>query len=39
MGYGNFVLESQSPKWCYSTKDYNEWINNYYHNTDDDDEK
>ena len=23
MGYGNFVLESQSPRWCYSTAHYN----------------
>ena len=24
MGCGNFVIESQSPRWCYSTEEYNE---------------
>ena len=24
MGYGNYVLESQSTRWCYSTEEYNE---------------
>ena len=29
-----------SPGWCFSTEDYNEWMNNHYHyDKDDDDEK
>ena len=24
MGCGDFVLDSQSPRWCFSTEDYNE---------------
>ena len=40
MGYGNFVLESQSPRLCYSTEENNERQNEHYHNTDNsDDEK
>ena len=37
MGYGKFVLESQSPRWCYSTEEYNERQNKHYRNTDDSD--
>ena len=34
------MLDSQSPRWCYSTEKYNERQNDHYHNTDDsDDEK
>ena len=36
-GYGNFVLDSQSPRWCYSTEEFNERQNKHYHNTDDSD--
>ena len=28
-----------SPRWCYSTEDYNEHTDIFYHNIDDDDEK
>ena len=27
--YDNFALESQSPRWCYSTEEYKERQNNY----------
>ena len=37
MGYGNNC--TISPRYCFSTQDYNEWLNDHYHNTDDDDEK
>ena len=37
MGYGNFVLESQSPRWRYSTEEYNERQKKHCHNTDDSD--
>ena len=37
MGFGSHHLFS--PRMCFSTEDYNEWINNQYHKTDDDDEK
>ena len=29
------MTESQSPRWCHSTQDYNEYTNNHYHNIDD----
>ena len=28
MGFGSFMIESQSPRWCYSTEEYNERRNN-----------
>ena len=34
MGYGNFVLEAQSPGWCYSTEENNERQNAYTNITD-----
>ena len=38
MGYGDHCISS--PRSCFSTQDYNEWMNNHYHNTDySDDEK
>ena len=37
MGYGNFVLESQSRRWFYSNEEYNERENKHYHITDDSD--
>ena len=27
MGYGNFMIESQSPRCCYSTEEHNERLN------------
>ena len=38
MCYGNHCISS--PSCCFSTKDFNEWMNNHYLNTDNsDDEK
>ena len=37
MGYGSHYVSS--PRYCLSTEDYNEWMNEHYHNKDDDDEK
>ena len=37
MGYGNNCIIF--PRYCFSTQDYIEWLNDNYHNTDDDDEK
>ena len=34
MGYGHHCISS--PRYCFSTHDYNEWMNNYYPNNDDD---
>ena len=34
MGYGNFVSKSESPRWCYSTEEYNERQNKHYHKID-----
>ena len=37
MGFGsNYV---SSPGLCFSTDDYNEWMNKHYSSSDDDDEK
>ena len=30
MGYGNHVLESQSPRYCFSTEDYREATRDFY---------
>ena len=32
MGYGDYCISS--PRYCSSTQDYNEWMNNHYPNTD-----
>ena len=37
MGLGSYY--ETSPRMCFSTEDYNEWMNKHYHNNDDDDEK
>ena len=38
MGVGSHYVSS--PRYCFSTEDYNEWMNDHYSNTDDgDDEK
>ena len=37
MGYGNHCISS--PRYCFSTQDSNEWMNNLYHNTNDDDDE
>ena len=37
MGFGRQYVSS--PGCCFSTEDYNEYINNLYHNIDDDDER
>ena len=38
MGLGSFYVTS--PRMCFSAEDYNEWMNNHYHNIEDgDDEK
>ena len=38
MGFGDHCLSS--PSYCFSTQEYNEWMNNHYLNTDNsDDEK
>ena len=37
MGFGSLYV--CSPRMCFSTEDYNEWMNKHYHNNDDDDEK
>ena len=34
MGYGNHCISS--PFYCFSTQDYNEWMNKHYPNSDDD---
>ena len=34
MGYGNHC--KSSPRYCFPTQDYNEWMNIQYHNTGDD---
>ena len=34
MGYGDHCISS--PRYCFSTQDYNEWMNKHYPNTDDD---
>ena len=36
MGFGSHYVSSLG--WCFSTDDYNEWINKHYHNSDDDDD-
>ena len=36
MGFGSLYISS--PEFCFSTEDYNEWVNEHYNN-DDDDEK
>ena len=33
------MIASQSPRWYYTTENYNEFINNHYHFIDDDDEE
>ena len=30
MGYGNHVLESQSPRYCFSNEDYREAARDFY---------
>ena len=37
MGFGSHYVSSQG--FCFSTEDYNEWMNKHYPNSDDDDEK
>ena len=37
MGYGNHCISS--PRVCFLTQDYNEWMNKHYPNSEDDDEK
>ena len=37
MGYGDHCISS--PRYCFSTQDYNEWMKKHYPNNDDDDEK
>ena len=39
MGFGSHYVSS--PRFCFSTEDYNEWMNQHYPNNknDDDDEK
>ena len=34
MGYGDHCISS--PRYCFSTQDYNEWMNKHYPNSDDD---
>ena len=34
MDYGDHCISS--PKYCFSTQEYNEWMNKHYHNNDDD---
>ena len=36
MSLGSFYVTS--PRMCFSTEDYNEWMNKRYHNSDDDDD-
>ena len=36
MGLGSHYVSS--PGFCFSTKDYNKWLNDYYHNTDNSDD-
>ena len=37
MGFGSYYVSS--PGFCFSTEDYNEWMNKYYPSSDDDVEK
>ena len=37
MGCGDHCVSS--PRYCFSTQDYNEWMNKHYPNNDDDDEE
>ena len=37
MGYNSHHVSSTGR--CFSTEDYNEWVNKHYHNTDDEDEE
>ena len=37
MGFGSHYVSS--PGLCFSTEDYNKWMNKHYHNNDDDDGK
>ena len=37
MGYGDHFISS--PRYCFSTQDYNEWMNNHYPNTDKSDDE
>ena len=37
MGFGSHYVTS--PRMCFSTEDYNLWMNKHYHNNDDDEEK
>ena len=34
MGYGDHCISSS--RYCFSTQDYNEWMNDHYHKNDDD---
>ena len=37
MGFGSHYVSS--PRFCFSTEDYNDWMNDHYPNTDDDDDE
>ena len=37
MRFGSYYVSF--PGYCFSIEDYNEWINDHYHNTDDDEKK
>ena len=37
MGFGSHYVSS--PGFCFSTEDYNDWMNEHYPNTDDDDDE
>ena len=37
MGLGSHYVSS--PRFCFSTEDYNEWMNKHYHNTDKSDDE
>ena len=37
MGFGSHYVIS--PGWCFSTGDYNEWMNKHHNNSDDDEKK
>ena len=37
MGYGDHCISS--PRYCFSTQEYNVWMNNHYANTDKSDDE
>ena len=40
MGYGDHCISfPSSPRYSFSTQDYNEWMNKHYPNNDDDDDE